>query len=89
MSNAFSDKLPLDKPEDCMSRVISGTTSSFIAGGIIGALTANWGDIPQVLQDKPLPALKRTGKLGLASSDSHTPICHHFNACCRSRLNSW
>lgn len=61
MSNAFSDKLPIDKPQDCMSRVISGTTSSFVAGGIIGALTANWGDIPQVLQDKPLPALKRTG----------------------------
>ena len=63
MSNAFSDKLPIEKPQDCMSRVISGTTSSFVAGGIIGALTANWGDIPQVLQDKPLPALKRTGKL--------------------------
>lgn len=61
MSTAFSDKLPIDKPQDCMSRVVSGTTSSFIAGGIIGALTANWGDIPQVLQDKPLPALKRTG----------------------------
>ena len=61
MSTAFSDKLPLEKPQDCMSRVVSGTTSSFIAGGIIGALTANWGDIPQVLQDKPLPALKRTG----------------------------
>lgn len=61
MSNAFSDKLPLEKPQDCMSRVVSGTTSSLVAGGIIGALTANWGDIPQVLQDKPLPALKRTG----------------------------
>ena len=63
MSNAFSDKLPLDKPQDCMSRVISGTISSLVAGGMIGALTANWGDIPQVLQDKPLPALKRTGML--------------------------
>ena len=61
MSTAFSDKLPIDKPDDCVSRVVSGTTSSFVAGGIIGALTANWGDIPQVLQDKPLPALKRTG----------------------------
>lgn len=61
MSNAFSDKLPIDKPQDCMSRVLSGTTSSFVAGGIIGAITANWGDIPQVLQDKPLPALRRTG----------------------------
>ena len=61
MSNAFSDKLPIEKPQDCMSRVISGTASSFVAGGIIGALTANWGDIPQVLQDKPLPALRRTG----------------------------
>ncbi|DBB07136.1 hypothetical protein WJX77_002223 [Trebouxia sp. C0004] len=63
MSNAFSDKLPIEKPQDCMSRVISGTTSSFVAGGIIGALAANWGDIPQVLQDKPLPALKRTGAI--------------------------
>ncbi|KAL0044966.1 hypothetical protein WJX82_003459 [Trebouxia sp. C0006] len=63
MSNAFSDKLPIEKPQDCVSRVISGTTSSFVAGGIIGALTANWGDIPQVLQDKPLPALKRTGAI--------------------------
>lgn len=75
MSNAFSDKLPIEKPQDCMSRVISGTTSSFVAGGIIGALTANWGDIPQVLQDKPLPALKRTGKSCCADSSNHLPLC--------------
>ncbi len=74
MSNAFSDKLPIEKPQDCMSRVISGTTSSFVAGGIIGALTANWGDIPQVLQDKPLPALKRTGKSYFADISSHLPL---------------
>lgn len=64
MSNAFADKLPIEKPQDCLSRVLSGTISSFVAGGIIGALTANWGDVPQVLQDKPLPALKRTGTCG-------------------------
>ena len=75
MSTAFSDKLPIEKPQDCMSRVISGTTSSFVAGGIIGALTANWGDIPQVLQDKPLPALKRTGKSHFVDSSNHLPLC--------------
>jgi len=75
MSNAFSDKLPIEKPQDCMSRVISGTTSSFIAGGIIGALTANWGDIPQVLQDKPLPALKRTGMLYVSDDSSNHLLC--------------
>ncbi len=75
MSSAFSDKLPIEKPQDCMSRVISGTTSSFVAGGIIGALTANWGDIPQVLQDKPLPALKRTGKSRFIDSSNHLPLC--------------
>lgn len=63
MSNAFSDMLPIEKPQDCMSRVVSGTASSFVAGAFTGALTANWGDIPQVLQDKPLPALKRTGAI--------------------------
>ncbi|PSC69911.1 outer envelope pore 16-chloroplastic mitochondrial isoform B [Micractinium conductrix] len=31
------------------------------AGALMGAVTSNWGEIPQVLQNKPWPALARTG----------------------------
>lgn len=86
MSNAFSDKLPLDKPQDCMSRVISGTISSLVAGGMIGALTANWGDIPQVLQDKSLPALKRTG---IAQSVLMQAVKAHLPSVHTAKLDLW
>lgn len=50
------------RPDDCTYRVATGGASSFAAGSLAGAATANWGDVPVVLRDKPGPALKRTGK---------------------------
>jgi hypothetical protein len=59
----FSGRLPVERPDDCVSRTLTGTAASFAAGNIIGALSANWGDVPVVLRDKPLPALLRTGRI--------------------------
>ncbi|KAK9815230.1 hypothetical protein WJX72_000376 [[Myrmecia] bisecta] len=52
-----------DRPDDCMFRVASGAASSALAGTIVGAVLANWGNIPRVLANQPWPALKRTGRI--------------------------
>lgn len=52
---------PTERAEDCTSRIIAGAGSGFATGAIMGAITANWSDVPLVLRNQPWPALKRTG----------------------------
>ena len=54
--------LPDDRPESCTARILSGTGVGYGLGTVLGAITANWSDLPMVLRDKPWPALVRTGK---------------------------
>lgn len=54
---------PEDRPESCTSRILSGTGVGYGLGTVLGAITANWSDLPLVLRDKPWPALKRTGEV--------------------------
>lgn len=49
--------------DDCTSRTVNGAATGFAAGAVAGAVSANWGDVPVVLRNKPWPALKRTGTL--------------------------
>eukprot|EP00887_Chlorella_sp_A99_P004937 scaffold4.g4937.t1 len=55
--------LPVERPEDCPTRIGLAAGAGFVAGAIFGAVTSNWGDIPQVVRDKPWPALVRTGSV--------------------------
>lgn len=50
-----------DKPQDCPTRMALGLGSGFLAGNFFGAVASNWGDVPLVLRNRPLPALARTG----------------------------
>lgn len=54
-----------ERPEDCPTRIAAGLGSGFIAGGLLGAISSNWSDVPVVLRDKPWPALVRTGNVML------------------------
>ena len=56
-----SDRLPVERPEDCLSRTLTAVGTGLVAGGIMGAVTANWSNVPPVLRDRPWPALKYTG----------------------------
>lgn len=56
-----SDRLPVERPEDCISRTLTAVGTGIVAGGIMGAVTANWSNVPPVLRDRPWPALKYTG----------------------------
>ncbi|CAK0786578.1 hypothetical protein CVIRNUC_009792 [Coccomyxa viridis] len=58
-----SDRLPVDRPEDCISRTLTAVGTGLVAGGIMGAVTANWSNVPPVLRDRPWPALKYTGQI--------------------------
>lgn len=57
----LGERLPVERPEDCVSRTLSASGAGLVAGGIMGAVTANWGKVPPVLADRPWPALKHTG----------------------------
>lgn len=54
---------PSDRPEDCATRIGMGVASGAVTGAFLGAVASNWGDIPLVLRNKPLPALLRTGNV--------------------------
>lgn len=56
-----SDRLPVERPEDCLSRTLTAVGTGIVAGGVMGAVTANWSNVPPVLRDRPWPALKYTG----------------------------
>jgi hypothetical protein len=58
---AFQERLPVERPEDCVSRLVAAVGTGLVTGGIAGAVTANWANVPPVLQNKPWPALKQTG----------------------------
>lgn len=53
----------VERPDTFGFRVGTAVGSGYVAGSIMGAVTANWGDIPVVLRDKPWPALVRTGRI--------------------------
>ena len=55
--------LPVERPEDCPTRMAVGLGGGFAAGAILGAVVTNWSEVPQVLRDKPWPALVRTGSV--------------------------
>lgn len=44
-------------------RVTTGAGVGYGLGAVLGAVTANWSDVPKILRDKPWPALKATGAL--------------------------
>ena len=54
-----------ERAQDCPTRMALGLGSGFVAGNLFGAISANWGDVPLVLRNKPLPALARTGSVML------------------------
>ena len=57
-------QLPEDQPEkSAVWRIFSGTASGYGMGTILGAITANWSDVPTVLRNKQWAALKRTGEM--------------------------
>ena len=57
----IGERLPVERPDDCTSRTIAAVGTGLVAGAIVGAVTANWGNVPPVLADRPWPALKHTG----------------------------
>lgn len=61
MVQGLGERLPVDRPEDCASRIITAVGAGLVGGAIMGAVTANWGNVPPVLADRPWPALKHTG----------------------------
>jgi import inner membrane translocase subunit TIM22 len=44
-------------------KTVSAVGSSFLAGTILGAITATWQDVPAVERNVALPALKKTGRI--------------------------
>lgn len=44
-------------------RTFSAVGSSFLAGTILGAITATWQDVPAVERNVALPALRKTGRI--------------------------
>lgn len=62
---------PSERADDCISRIIAGAGSGLAAGAIMGAITANWSEVPLVLRNQPWPALKRTGE----QFKNHAPSC--------------
>jgi hypothetical protein len=52
-----------ERPQDCPSRIAAGLGGGFVAGSLLGGIAANWGDVPQVIRNKSLPALVRTGSV--------------------------
>ena len=53
------------KAQDCPTRMALGLGSGFVAGNFFGAVASNWGEVPVVIRNKPLPALARTGSVML------------------------
>lgn len=51
------------RPQDCVSRILYATLGGAGSGAILGAITANWSDVPRVIRNKSWPAFKQTGPL--------------------------
>ena len=54
-----------ERPESCVTRAIYGGISGFGFGAILGAVSANWSDVPKVIRNKSWPAFAETGKYTL------------------------
>ena len=52
-----------ERTQDCPTRMAIGFGSGFLAGNLFGGIASNWSDVPQVLRNKPWPALARTGSV--------------------------
>lgn len=50
-----------ERPQDCVSRALLGTATGAGFGAILGAITANWSDVPKVIRNQSWPAFKQTG----------------------------
>ena len=84
-----SDRLPVERPEDCVSRTLTAVGTGLVAGGIMGAVTANWSNVPPVLRDRPWPALKYTGETCMGTAHTHVehwPVTHRNADCARKLL---
>lgn len=54
--------MAVERQTDCLSRTINGTAAGGVFGAILGAVTANWSDVPKVIRNKSWPAFKQTGQ---------------------------
>ncbi len=53
----------LGEYDTLLFKTASAAGSSFLAGTILGAITAAWQDVPAVERNVALPALKKTGRI--------------------------
>jgi len=53
----------LGECDTLLFKTASAAGSSFLAGTILGAITAAWQDVPAVERNVALPALKKTGRI--------------------------
>lgn len=82
ITQGIGERLPMERPESCGARAIAAVGTGLVAGGITGAVTANWGNVPPVLADRPWPALKHTGAaLHLAAAKACPPALFCRLAC--------
>lgn len=80
----IGERLPVERPDDCVSRTLSAVGTGLVAGGIAGAVTANWANVPPVLQNKPWPALKQTGMGMSYKQAAYSCTSHHCLQSCDS-----
>ena len=62
MSHVSASGLPIERPEDCGTRMLYSGIAGFVIGGFAGGVTANWSEVPLVLRNQSFLALKRTGQ---------------------------
>ena len=55
--------------KNCLEETAKSAGMGALFGTVAGAAIANWGDVPKVIRNKSLPALKETG-------ECITPACH-------------
>lgn len=51
-----------DEHKNCLTETAKTAGLGAVFGTIAGATIANWGDVPKVIRNKSLPALKETGQ---------------------------
>lgn len=54
MSGSIRDK-------DCTTRTLSAGAAGVVLGGLAGAVTATWQDVPKVIRNQSWPAFVATG----------------------------
>ena len=48
-------------PDSAVTRILGGTGSGLLIGGIVGSIFSNWQDLPQHIAARPMLALGATG----------------------------